>query len=95
MARNYHKAYPQEFKLNIVELIRSGRSINKLAKEYELSPQSIRTWLKQADVNSGRRVDGLTSAEREEISKLRKQVRQLEIERDILKKALAIFGRHE
>jgi transposase len=93
MARKHPRSYPLEFRHNIIELARAGRSFDDLAVEFQLSPQTIRNWVKQADVNAGCRSDGLTTAEHEEIAKLRKRVRQLETERDILSKAAAWFAR--
>ena len=83
------RPYPPEFRLNLIELARHGKRVEELATEFGVSSQTIRNWLKQADVDAGRRSDGLTSAEREEISRLRKQVRELTIEREILGKAAA------
>jgi transposase len=77
----------------MVELVRSGRSPDELAQEFEPSSQTIRNWVAQADRDEGRRKDGLTSAEREELRKLRREVRQLKVEREILKKAAAWFAR--
>lgn len=87
------RTYPLEFRLNVIELVRAGGRIEDLAEKFKISRQTIRNWVKQADPDAGRRVDGLTSAEREELSKLRKRVRQLETERDILSKAAAWFAR--
>ncbi len=87
------RVYPAEFRAKIVELIRSGKNANAIAREYEISRQSIINWLKQDDLDVGRRTDGMTSAESAENAKLRKRVRELEIERDILKKATAWFAR--
>lgn len=69
--------YPPEFLRRIVELHRSGRSMASLAKEYEVSADSIRIWAKQTDLDEGRRSDGLTSDERAELQQLRREVRQL------------------
>jgi transposase len=93
MPRKHTRAYPLEFRLNVIELARSGRRVDDLAAEFKLSTQTIRNWLKQADVDGGRRSDGLTTAEREELSKLRKENKQLKIEREILGKAAAWFAR--
>jgi transposase len=93
MARKHTRAYPAEFRLKIVELARAGRGADDLATEFKLARQTVRNWIKQADLDVGRRSDGLTSVEHEEISRLRKRVRQLEIERDILSKAAAWFAR--
>lgn len=84
--------YPPEFRRRIVELHRSGRSMASLAKEFEVSENSIRIWTKQIDVDEGRRSDGLTSDERAELQQLRREVRQLREEREILKKAAAWFA---
>jgi transposase len=77
----------------MVELVRSGRSPEDLAKEFEPSSQAIRNWVRQADVDEGRRADGLTSAERDELGRLRREVKQLKTEREILSKAAAWFAR--
>ena len=55
-----HPAYPPEFRHQMVELVRSGRSIRELARDFECSEQTIRNWLRQADLDEGRRDDGLT-----------------------------------
>ena len=86
-------SYPPEFRQQLVELVRSGRSPDSLAKEFEPSAQSIRTWVKQADLDEGRRSDGLTTVEREELRRLRRENRTLRMEREILKKAAAWFAR--
>lgn len=84
--------YPPEFRRQMVELVRAGRSIEELAREFEPSTQAIRNWVAQADRDDGRRSDGLTSAEREELNRLRRENRQLKLERDILSKAAAWFA---
>ncbi len=88
-----HPPYPAEFRARMVELVRSGRSPEELAREFEPSSQAIRNWVRQADLDEGRRADGLTSAEREELVRLRRQVKQLQTEREILSKAAAWFAR--
>ncbi|OQC65929.1 MAG: Transposase [Euryarchaeota archaeon ADurb.Bin009] len=88
-----HPPYPAEFRARMVELVRSGRSPEELAREFEPSSQAIRNWVRQADRDEGRRRDGLTSAEREELVRLRRQVKQLQTEREILSKAAAWFAR--
>jgi transposase len=85
--------YPSEFRRQIVELARAGRSISELAEEFEPSGETIRNWIKQADLDGGGRTDGFTSSEREELSRLRKENRRLQQERDILAKAAAWFAR--
>ena len=91
MARRSRR-YPAEFREQMVELVRSGRSVASLAREFEPSEATIHKWVRQADLDGGRREDGLTSDEREELRKLKRQVRQLRMERDILKKAAAWFA---
>ena len=85
--------YPPEFRRQMVELVRAGRSPEELAREFEPTAQAIRNWVRQADRDDGRRDDGLTSAEREEIRRLRREVKQLRLEREILAKAAAWFAR--
>lgn len=85
--------YPAEFKQQMVELVRAGRSPEELAKEFEPSSQAIRTWVKQADLDAGRRSDGMTTAEQEELRRLRRENKQLRLEREILAKAAAWFAR--
>jgi transposase len=87
------KVYPPEFRQQLIELVRAGRSPESLAKEFEPSAQSIRSWVKQAERDGGQRTDGLTSVEREEMTRLRRENRQLKLERDILSKAAAWFAR--
>jgi len=85
--------YPREFREQMVALAHAGRSPKELAREFEPSEQTIRNWIKQADLDSGRRADGLPTAERDEVRRLRREVRQLKLEREILKKAAAWFAR--
>jgi transposase len=94
MARKQHpRAYPPEFRRKILDLVRAGRRVEDLAAEFEVGHQTIRNWLKQDDLDGGRRSDGLTTADHEEVVRLRKRVRQLELEREILSKATAWFAR--
>ena len=89
----HHDAYPPEFRQRMVELVRSGRGPEELAREFEPSAQTIRNWVNQADLDAGRRKDGLTTEERAELQRLRRENRRLREERDILKKAAAWFAR--
>ena len=84
--------YAPEFRRQMVELIRAGRKPVELSKEFGCSVWSIRGWVKQADRDAGRGDGGLTSAEREELTKLKREVRQLKLEREILSKAAAWFA---
>lgn len=86
-------AYPAEFRQTVIDLARAGRRPRELAAEFKISHQTVRTWLKQADLDSGRRGDGLTTEEREELKRLRRECKQLRAERDILSKAAAWFAR--
>ena len=88
-----HHPYPPEYRRRLVEMVRSGRSPESLAKQFEPTAQAIRNWVKQADLDAGRRSDGLTSEEREELSKLRRENKVLREEREILKKAAAWFAK--
>jgi transposase len=87
------KRYPSEFRRQLVELVRAGRTPEELSKEFEPSAQTIRNWVKQQDLDAGRRKDGLTSQEREEMARLRRENKQLRVEREILAKAAAWFAR--
>ena len=88
-----HLPYPPEFRHQMVELARSGRAIRELAREFECSDQTLRNWVRQADLDEGRRDDGLTSAEREALRRLRRENRRLREEREILARAAAWFAR--
>ena len=84
--------YPPEYRARMVELVRAGRTPEELGREFEPTAESIRNWVKQTDVDEGRRADGLTSTEREELGRLRRENRQLKLEREILAKATAWFA---
>ena len=84
--------YPSELKRQIIELVRAGRSPSELAKEFEPTAQTIQNWIRQADRDEGLRADGLKSDEREELRRLRRENKQLRIEREILSKAAAWFA---
>jgi transposase len=87
--------YPPEFKAEAVQLVRSsGRAISQIAKDLGVSGNSLRNWLKQAEIDQGQR-EGLTTEEREELRKLRKENKILRQEREILRKAAAFFAREE
>jgi transposase len=87
------RLYPPEFRQQIVELFRQGRSAEALARQFEPSAQAIRNWVKQADRDEGKRPEGLPALEQEELRRLRRENRLLREEREILKKAAAWFAR--
>jgi transposase len=89
----FHSPYPPELRRRLVELVRAGRSPAELAQEFEPSDQCIRNWVKQADRDAGKRQDGLTTTEKDELARLRREVRTLREERAILAKAAAWFAR--
>lgn len=88
-----HKKYSPEYRRRLVELVRAGRTAESLGRQYEVSAQSIRNWVRQSDLDEGRRSDGLTTAEREELVRLRRDNKRLREERDILKRAAAWFAK--
>jgi transposase len=79
--------YPPQFRRQMVELVRAGRTPEELAAEFEPTAQSIRNWVAQFARNAGRGDGGLTTAERDELNRLRRENRQLRVERDILSNA--------
>jgi transposase len=91
----FRPPYPPEFRQQMVELVRAGRTPEELAREFEPSAQAIRNWVAQSGgtAESRREADGLTSAEQEELRRLRRENRQLREEREILAKAAAWFAR--
>ncbi|MGH3477558.1 MAG: transposase [Nocardioidaceae bacterium] len=87
------RSFTKEFKAEVVALVRQpGNTAASVARDLDLTETAVRDWVKQADVDDGRR-DGLTSDERAELAQLRKEVRVLREERDILKRATAFFAR--
>jgi transposase-like protein len=95
MAKRKRRAFSPEYKAEVVELIRkSGKSVGAVARELDLTETAVRRWVQQAEIDAGGGPMGaLTSAEREELAQLRKRVKTLEMEREILKKATAFFAK--
>ena len=91
--RRPRRSFPDEYKAEVIDLCRSsGSSIAAVARDLDLSETAVRRWVNQAEVDAGRR-DGLSTAEREELARLRKEVRVLREERDILRRATVFFAR--
>jgi transposase len=89
--RRPRRSFSKEYKAEVVALVRtSGKTIAAIARDMDLGETAVREWVRQADVDAGRR-DGLTTAEREELAALRKENRVLREERDILKRATAFM----
>lgn len=86
------KIYTPEFRRQMVELHRVGRGFDELAKEFGCTSWSIRQWVKQAVRDAGSGDGGLSTAERQELTRLRRENRQLKLEREILSKAAAWFA---
>ena len=88
------RSFTPEFKAEVVELVHQpGKTVGGVARELDLTETAVRAWVKQADIDDGRRSDGLTTEERAELARLRKELRQAREERDILKRAVAFFAR--
>ncbi len=94
MPQRFQRPYPPEFRREAVSLVKvSGRSVREVADELGVSYESLRIWLRQDQLDRGERDDGLTSDQLDELRRLRKQVRELEQEREILKRAVTFFVR--
>ena len=95
MAKRKRRSFTKEFKAETVRLVREGgRSIPDVARDLDLTESALRAWVHQAEVDSGRGKPGeLTTLEREELFRLRREVKDLRLEREILKKAAAFFAK--
>ena len=87
------KKFPPEFKRDVVTVARRGDlSVAEVAADFDISPESVRRWVKQADVDDGVK-EGLTTAEQVEVVRLRRENRRLEMENEILRRAAAYFAK--
>lgn len=93
--KNKRRTFTREFKAETVKLVlEEGRPIPQVAKDLGLTETSVRSWVSQAMIDSGKgRAGALTTAEREELVRLRKEIREVTMEREILKKATAFFAK--
>lgn len=85
-------AYTPEFRQKIIDLAAEGHTVSELARQFEPTAETIRKWIIQAERDSGLRDDGLTSDERKELQRLRREVKRLKMEKEILSKAAAWFA---
>jgi transposase len=87
------RSFTPEFKAEIVELCRRGdRSVGQVARDFDLTETAVREWVKQAQIDAGER-EGLTTEERQELSRLRRENRELRLDNEVLKRATAFFAR--
>jgi transposase len=95
MARRARRKFSPEFKAETVKLVReSGKAVGEVARELDLTETALRHWVQQADIDQGKGPEGaLTTAEKEELTKLRRENRTLRMERDLLKKWAAFFAK--
>ena len=92
--RSSRSPYPPEFRREAVQLVReSGKSRRQIARELDVSTETLRQWVKQAELDDGLRHDGLTSEETEEVRQLRHEIKALREEREILEKAATFFAK--
>jgi transposase len=91
---NSHAPYPPEFRAEAIRLMRtSGKSLAQIGRELQVTTETLRHWIKQVDIDDGLRHDGLTTEETEEVRRLRRDVKTLREEREILLKAAAFFAK--
>ena len=93
MTKRHRRAFSPEFKAEIVALCRQpGNTVTSVCKEYDLGETAVRRWVRQAEIDDGV-VPGVTSGDAEEIARLRKQLREVTEERDILARAVGFFAK--
>jgi transposase len=94
--RRQRRSFTDEFKAGAVKLVLDqGKSVAAVARDLDLTASALQTWVDRARADRSKGKTGLTTAEREELAKLRKEVRELRMERDILKEAAVIFAKHQ
>ena len=95
--RRHRRSFTDEFKAEVVKkVLTSGKTAGQVARDLDLTETAVRHWVKQAQIDRGKGPPGaLTSAEKEELAQLRKEVRELREDREILKKAAAFFAKHQ
>ena len=95
MSKRKRRSFTKEYRAEVVRLIRkSGKTVGAVSRELGLTETAVRRWVEQAEIDTGGGPAGaLTTAEREELAQLRKRVKTLEMEREILKKATAFFAK--
>lgn len=92
--RRVRRSFTEEFKAGAVRLVlEEGKTVAQVARDLDLTPSALRVWVERARADRTNGKTGLTSAEREELARLRKECRELRLERDILKKATAFFAK--
>ncbi len=95
ISRRPRRSFTDEFRAGAVRLVLDqGKTIPQVARDLDLTQSALRTWVERARADRTKGKTGLTTAEREELAKLRKQVRELTMERDILKEAAVLFAKH-
>ena len=94
MAKRKRRSFTAEFKADAVKLVQGGRSVADVSRELDLTETALREWVKRAEIDAGNGPPGaLTTAEREELTRLRRENKRLQMERDILKAAATFFAK--
>ncbi len=92
-ARRARREFSDELEADAVRLVRGGKTVPQVADELDLTATTLRTWVRRAEADAGERQDVLTTEERQELSRLRREIKQLRQEREILKAAATFFAR--
>jgi transposase len=94
--RRPRRQFTEEFKAGVVRLVlEEGKTVGAVARDMDLTETAVREWVKRAQADRTHGRTGLTTAEREELARLRKEVRELRLERDLLKKVSALFAKDQ